>query len=319
MYDITALGECLIDFAPEGTNSRGMALFSRNPGGAPANVLAMNALLGGRTAFLGKVGRDAFGDFLQNTLEGAGIDCAGLCRDDEIPTTLAFVQLDEKGERSFSFYRNPGADLMLRPEDLRKDRLETCRVFHCGSVSLTGEPCRTACFAALAAAKRAGALVSYDPNYRPLLWQDEETACREMKKTLAQADLVKVSREEMTLLTGKTGLADGAQELKKAGPLAVVITCGEEGAFFSAPAGEDMVPGFPVSAVDSTGAGDAFWGALLSKIPGRGREALERLTPADWKEAVRFANGAGALTVTKKGAIPAMPDKKTLEEFLRTH
>ena len=317
MYDLTAVGECLIDFAPEGVNPQGMALFSRNPGGAPANALAMNARLGGRTAFLGKVGRDAFGDFLQKSLEKAGIDCTGLCRDEKIPTTLAFVQLDEKGDRTFSFYRDPGADLMLRPEDLRTDLLENCRIFHYGSVSLTGEPGREATWAAVRTAGQAGALLSCDPNYRPLLWKDEETALREMKKAVSLADIVKVSREEMTLLTGETDLKAGAERLKQTGPLTVVVTCDAEGAFFDAPAGRGMVPGFSVKAVDSTGAGDAFWGALLSRIPGRGRNTLEAMTLADWKEAVRFANGAGALTVTKKGAIPAMPDRETLEEFLR--
>ena len=263
------------------------------------------------------MGRDAFGDFLQHSLEKAGIDCTGLCRDSRVPTTLAFVQLDEQGERKFSFYRDPGADVMLRPEELRTDLLENCRIFHYGSVSLTGDPSREATYAAVRAAGRAGALLSCDPNYRPLLWKDEETAVREMKKAVSMADIVKVSQEEMTLLTGETDLKAGAEQIKQTGPLAVVVTCDSRGAYFDAPAGCGMVPGFSVKAVDATGAGDAFWGALLSKIPGRGRETLRTMTLTDWKEAVRFANGAGALTVTKKGAIPAMPDRETLEEFLK--
>ena len=286
MYDIVALGESLIDFTPAGINEMGMPLFSQNPGGAPANVLAMASKLGRSTAFVGKVGRDAFGRFLQEHMEKAGIDCSALRRDDRVPTTLAFVQLDEYGDRSFSFYRDPGADVMLRPEEVDDTLLEGCRIFHFGSVSLTKEPCRA-----------AGALISYDPNYRPFLWPSVEAARRALCAALELTDILKVSEEEMCLLTGESTLPGGAEKLQAMGPFAVFITRGKEGAYFRAPSGEGALPAFPVNAVDTTGAGDAFWGALLAQIPGRGRTALEALT----------------LTTTAKGAIPAMPDSAAIQ------
>ncbi|MEI3014201.1 MAG: carbohydrate kinase [Ruthenibacterium lactatiformans] len=176
MFDIVALGESLIDFTPSGENSQGMALFARNPGGAPANVLAMAAKLGGKTAFIGKVGDDAFGAFLKKTMEDAGVDVRGLRMTREYPTTLAFVQLTPEGNRSFTFYRKPGADVMLAPAEVDRALLRDCRIFHFGSVSLTDEPCRTATLEAAREAKAAGAMISYDPNYRPFLWDSAERA-----------------------------------------------------------------------------------------------------------------------------------------------
>ena len=193
MYDIVALGESLIDFTPAGINEMGMPLFSQNPGGAPANVLAMASKLGRSTAFVGKVGRDAFGRFLQEHMEKAGIDCSALRRDDRVPTTLAFVQLDEYGDRSFSFYRDPGADVMLRPEEVDDTLLEGCRIFHFGSVSLTKEPCRGTTLWAARRAREAGALISYDPNYRPFLWPSVEAARRALCAALELTDILKVS------------------------------------------------------------------------------------------------------------------------------
>ena len=214
MYDIVALGESLIDFTPAGINEMGMPLFSQNPGGAPANVLAMASKLGRSTAFVGKVGRDAFGRFLQEHMEKAGIDCSALRRDDRVPTTLAFVQLDEYGDRSFSFYRDPGADVMLRPEEVDDTLLEGCRIFHFGSVSLTKEPCRGTTLWAARRARAAGALISYDPNYRPFLWPSVEAARRALCAALELTDILKVSEEEMCLLTGESTLPGGAEKLQ---------------------------------------------------------------------------------------------------------
>ena len=176
MSDITAIGELLIDFTPSGKNERGVQLFAENPGGAPANVLAMAARLGGKTAFIGKVGRDAFGDFLCGVLIQNGIDGSGLVADGSVPTTLAFVQLDENGDRSFTFYRNPGADRMLSAQEIKLTLIVDCRVFHFGSVSLTHEPRRSATLYAAQYAKEQGKLVSFDPNYRAMLWDSEEEA-----------------------------------------------------------------------------------------------------------------------------------------------
>ena len=238
MYDIVALGESLIDFTPAGINEMGMPLFSQNPGGAPANVLAMASKLGRSTAFVGKVGRDAFGRFLQEHMEKAGIDCSALRRDDRVPTTLAFVQLDEYGDRSFSFYRDPGADVMLRPEEVDDTLLEGCRIFHFGSVSLTKEPCRGTTLWAARRAREAGALISYDPNYRPFLWPSVEAARRALCAALELTDILKVSEEEMCLLTGESTLPGGAEKLQAMGPSAVFITRGKEGAYFRTPSGE---------------------------------------------------------------------------------
>ena len=313
MYDIVALGESLIDFTPAGINEMGMPLFSQNPGGAPANVLAMASKLGRSTAFVGKVGRDAFGRFLQEHMEKAGIDCSALRRDDRVPTTLAFVQLDEYGDRSFSFYRDPGADVMLRPEEVDDTLLEGCRIFHFGSFSLTKERCRGTTLWAARRAREAGALISYDPNYRPFLWPSVEAARRALCAALELTDILKVSEEEMCLLTGESTLPSGAEKLQAMGPSAVFITRGKEGAYFRTPSGEGALPAFPVNAVDTTGAGDAFWGALLAQIPGRGRTALEALTLEEWVSATRVANAAGGLTTTAKGAIPAMPDSAAIQ------
>lgn len=317
MYDVVALGESLIDFTPSGRNELGLPLFSQNPGGAPANVLAMNARLGGQTAFIGKVGQDDFGLFLQRNMEQAGIDCCGLRKDIHVPTTLAFVHLDGNGDRSFTFYRDPGADLMLHQEEVPEALLTCCRIFHFGSVSLTGEPCRSTTIWAAQQARDAGALISYDPNYRSFLWENEEAAKKVMLDALPLADLLKVSEEEMVLLTRETELAQGTARLLTMGPAAVFVTRGEKGVYFQTPAGSGCVAAYEVQAVDTTGAGDAFLGALLAQIKGRGREALTAMTLSEWELAARIANAAGGLTTTLKGAIPAMPSAEKLREYVR--
>lgn len=313
MYDVVALGESLIDFTPAGTNEQGLPLFSQNPGGAPANVLAMNAKLGGSTAFIGKVGQDDFGRFLKSTMERAGINCRGLCRDPKIPTTLAFVQLDEYGDRSFTFYRKPGADLLLCPEELPRELLTDCRVFHFGSVSLTGNPSRQATRQAAKTAKAAGALLSFDPNYRPLLWESEEEARTEILRAVQLADLLKVSGEELLLLTGTDDLNAGAAQLAALGPTAVLVTLGPDGAFFLTPAGSGLLPAYDLETADTNGAGDAFVGALLACLAAYGENALHTMTKQNWSAAVAFANAAGSLTTTAKGAIPAMPNREQIE------
>jgi fructokinase len=326
-FDVTALGELLIDFTPDGTNSRGIALYARNPGGAPANVLAMITKLGGRTAFIGKVGKDAFGDYLRETLVSAGIDVSGLMTDREYPTTLAFVNLDKNGDRSFSFYRKPGADLLLTPEEIKKDLIDEARIFHFGSVSLSGEPCRQTVHEAVAYARTKGKIVSFDPNYRPLLWDSEESARREILRLVPQADILKVSEEEMLLLTGlPPAKADdrdarlalfekGAAALSAMGPVTVLVSLGADGAFYRCPKGSGHLATYDVKTVDTTGAGDAFLGAILWKLREKSREDLRQMEPAELAAITDFGNAAGSLTTMVKGAIPALPEAAAIEAF----
>lgn len=309
MIDILALGEILIDFTPSGENRQGIALFARNPGGAPANVLAMNAKLGGSSAFIGKVGKDAFGAYLRSTLVDSGINDSGLVTDDAIPTTLAFVQLDEKGDRSFSFYRKPSADMMLTSAEIRWELIDQCRVFHFGSVSLTDEPCRAATFEAAAYARQQGKRVSFDPNYRPFLWKSEADAREQMLKSIAMADILKVSEEELTLITGQTDFESGAQQLLKMGPSLVLVSLGAKGAYYRNRSCTGLLPTYDVKTIDTTGAGDAFVGAILWQLKERTPEELRSMELA---EVVDFANAAGSLTTTRGGAIPALP---TLQEI----
>lgn len=312
MWDVTALGEVLIDFTPEGKNRQEAALFACNPGGAPANVLAMCARLGGRAALIGKVGADSFGDLLRRTLRENGVDVGGLVTDSRIPTTLAFVHLDEGGERSFTFYRKPGADLMLTFEEVDRERIDGCRIFHFGSVSLTGEPARTAAWKAAARAKAQGKQISFDPNYRPFLWENREEAKAQIQKGIALADLVKVSEEELFLAAGTDDWRLGSKYLLEQGPSLVLVSLGEKGAFYRNRAGFGLVPAWPVKTTDTTGAGDAFWGAMLWQLRKMTAEEAGALPPETLEEMVAFANAAGGLTTEKKGAIPALPSKEEI-------
>lgn len=313
MFDVVAVGELLIDFTPAGSDQDGSVLFGQHPGGAPANVLAAVSRLGGKTSFIGKVGTDAFGTFLRGSLEEAGIDTAGLSEDREIPTTLAFVHLDSHGDRSFSFYRHPGADLMLRPSDIPQNLVRECRILHFGSVSLTGEPSAEATLSAVRAAKEAGCIISYDPNYRPLLWNDEKTAKSKMLSGLDFADIVKVSKEEMLLLTGKADLAEGAEEIARHGASLVLVSLGPEGAFYRLDGRCGKFRTYDTKTVDTTGAGDAFLGAVLYRLKSKTLQDVKNISDIEIEDIVSFANAAGALATTKKGAIPAMPGQEEIE------
>lgn len=309
MIDIVSLGEILIDFTPSGHNERGIPLFAQNPGGAPANVLAMAAKLGGKTAFIGKVGNDSFGNFLKHTLEVHAIGTEGLVKDPTVPTTLAFVHLNEGGDRSFTFYRKPGADTCLTAGDVNRDLLDACRIFHFGSLSLTDEPCRTATLAAVTYVRAQGKTVSFDPNYRPGLWESQQIAREQMLRCVAMADILKVSEEEMELLTGETDPQLGSDRLLAIGPRAVFVTLGAKGAYYRNRAGHGAVPTYPVKVVDTTGAGDTFMGSVLWQLM---THSLDEIATMDLRETVSFANAAGSLTTTRSGAIPAMP---TYEEI----
>ena len=317
MFDITAVGELLIDFTPSGTNEYGNLLFARNPGGAPANVLAAASKIGAKTAFIGKVGKDGFGTFLKDTLHSIGISTESLLISETVNTTLAFVQLDEKGDRSFSFYRHPGADLMLEPADIKESLIAESHILHFGSVSLTDDPSRSATFHAVQLAKQNRCIISYDPNYRPMIWDSVENAKVQMQKGLAYADIIKVSEEEMTLLTGEQDLIKGSLLLAKEGAALVLVSMGEKGAFYRRGDICGMRPAFNVHTIDTNGAGDAFLGAVLFKMCKRQLSDIRNMQKERLDEIVAFANAAGALTTTKHGAIPALPDLEEIERCIK--
>ncbi len=306
-FDVVALGELLIDFTQNGVSGQGNPLFEANPGGAPANVLAMLCKLGRRCAFLGKVGADGFGDQLSATLTQAGIDLRGLRRDAEEHTTLAIVHTLPGGDRDFSFYRKPGADMMLCPDELDREALTACRVFHFGSLSLTDEPCRTATQTALAIARQSGALISFDPNLRPPLWPDLEAAREQIEWGIARSDVLKLADNELEFLTGEADLARGADYLRARFPNLRLMNVTLDAAGSRAYCGDAFaaVPGFHLGGViETTGAGDTFCACVLNYVLDHGPDGLGE---ADLREMLRFANAAAYLVTTKRGAIRSMP------------
>lgn len=307
MYDITALGELLIDFTPSGSKERERVLFEQNPGGAPANVLAALSKLQKKTAFIGKVGKDQFGFFLKSILDEINVDTSGLVFTENANTTLAFVHLDGKGDRTFSFYRSPGADTTLSIDDVDFGLIKNSKIFHFGSLSMTHNPAAETTLAAVAFAKENGALISFDPNLRESLWDSLDHAKEMMYKGLVFSDVVKISEEELTFLTGVSDLDEGTRILCTTYHVPLMfITLGENGSFFRLGEKTGHVPGFIVDVQDTTGAGDGFLGGVLYKI--LQKECLiDSLTYEDLVEIASFANAVGALATTKKGAIGSMP------------
>lgn len=310
MKDIVAVGEVLIDLTQRGVDELGIPQFSANPGGAPANLAVAAARLGAKTAFVGKVGRDGFGKYLRSVLEENQVDTTGMLTDDREHTTLAVVSVDETGERSFSFYRDPSADVNLHAQEIPAALLKDTRVLHFGSVSLTAEPARSATLYAAKTARENGCLVSYDPNYRASLWSDEETAVAQMKAALPLCDILKISDEELPLLTGTDDPVEGSRLLAENGIRLIFITLGANGAFFRLGGETGSVPGIAVKVGDTNGAGDTFFGAALSKLV---REELDKLTLERLTEIAAFANKAAAITTSRHGAIPAMPTLAEVE------
>ncbi len=320
MYDVTALGELLIDFTPSGVSASGQNLFEQNPGGAPANVLAALNNCGLKTAFIGKIGDDMHGLFLKETLENAGIDCAGLMVDPDVFTTLAFVGLNDKGERSFSFARKPGADTMLRPEEVKEDIVKNSKVFHVGSLSLTNEPSRQATLHALKMAKDAGVTISYDPNYRAPLWNTKEEAMEQMRSVVSYVDVMKISDEETALLTPEAEPEKAAAWLVEQGVPLVAVTLGAEGAYVctkeNGTIAGSKVAGFKSQVVDTTGAGDSFWGGFLYKLVESGKKPVD-VTLAEAEEFAQFGNAVASLCVEKRGGIPAIPKLQDVLDRLK--
>ena len=312
MVDIVALGELLIDFTESGTSSSGMKLFERNPGGAVANVLAAVSRLGGSTAFLGKVGDDMHGRFLKKTLKDAGIDVTGLVMTPDFFTTLAFVSISGIGERTFSFARKPGADTQLRTDEVNEALVRNAKVLHVGSLSLTDEPARSATLYAIAIAKEAGAVVSYDPNYRASLWKDEQTAKERMRELLPLVDIIKLSEEETVLLTDYPDAESAGKYLNKLGIPCVAVTLGNRGVLICIRSEAAVVEGYPLPAVDTTGAGDAFLGGFLYRMLLLDKRP-HTLTLPEAKDCANWGNATASCCVQKRGAIPAMP---TLTELL---
>ena len=314
--DVTALGELLIDFTENGVSSQGNALLEANPGGAPCNVLAMLGKLGKKTAFIGKVGNDQFGNMLRNTIESVGIDAEGLVIDDKVHTTLAFVHTYPDGDRDFSFYRNPGADMMLKKEEVDEELIRSAKIFHFGTLSSTHEGVREATRYAIDVAKEAGCIVSFDPNLRPPLWKSLDDAKAEIEYGLSKCDILKISDNEVEFLFGTTDYDEGARLISEKYQIPLVlITLGKDGSRAYYKDFRVEVPGFVQEhTIETTGAGDTFCANSLDYILEHG---MEDLTEEDLKELLTFANAAASLITTKKGALRVMPTREEIQEFMQ--
>ncbi len=315
LYDVTALGELLIDFTENGNSSQGNPTFEANPGGAPCNVLAMLNRLGKKTAFIGKVGNDMFGKQLKNAVEECGIDTRNLVMDNEIHTTLAFVHTYPDGDRDFSFYRNPGADMMLTKDEVDAELIRNSRIFHFGTLSSTHEGVREATRYALDVAKEAGCIITFDPNLRPPLWKDLNDARKEIEYGMERCDVLKISDNEVEFLFDTTDYDKGAAliEEKYHIPL-VLITLGKNGsrAYYHGQKAE-AAPFLQEHTIETTGAGDTFCASALNYVLEHG---LENLDTENLQELLTFANAAASLITTKKGALRVMPTREEVEAFI---
>lgn len=307
-HDVVALGELLIDFTCVSADADGYPTMAAHPGGAPANFLAAVTKFGGKTALLGKVGADTFGRLLTGTLEKAGIETRGIIASNDVFTTLAFVTLDEHGDREFAFSRKPGADTQLRFNELELPLIDDAKAFHFGTLSLTDEPARATTYRAVAYAKERGKLITFDPNLRKPLWKDLDTAKEQMLWGLSQADVVKISDEEIEFLFGLNPQEGARKILNDYGVKLVFATCGADGCWFenqNACGHVDSLKGIKV--VDTTGAGDIFGGSAVWKVLQTGKRP-EELNEAELREAVRFACTAAGLSTTKPGGISSVPE-----------
>lgn len=315
-YDVVALGELLIDFTDNGLSGQGNPVFEANPGGAPCNVLAMLRKLDKNVAFIGKVGCDGFGKQLAQVLKETDICTEGLCWDEYVHTTLAVVHTLPGGDRDFSFYRNPGADMMLTKEDLPLELIRDCRVFHFGTLSMTHEGVREATLTAIQTAKENGALISFDPNLRPPLWESLEDAEEQIHVGLGLCDILKIADNEIEFMTGETDFDKGAAILQKRYPNIKIlnVTAGAEGSYSYSCGHKVFVPSFKLGGtIETTGAGDTFCASVLGFVLENG---VENLTEQQLTEMLRFANAAAYLVTTKKGAIRSMPEKEAVEMIL---
>ena len=314
-YDVIALGELLIDFTMNGQSEQGNNMFEACPGGAPCNVLALLNKMGKKTAFIGKVGKDQFGALLRDTITEAGIDASNLMVDENVNTTLAFVHTFPDGDREFSFYRNPGADMMLTADEVNPEVVKDTKVFHFGTLSITHEGAREATKKAVETAKANGCLVSFDPNLRPPLWSSLDLAKEQMEYGFGKCDILKISDNEIQFVSGKEDYDEGIAYLQETYNIPLILlTMGKDGsrAYY-----KDMRverPGFSVKAIETTGAGDTFCGSSLNYLVDHD---FENLTEEQLGEMLTFANAAAALVTTKKGAIKAMPVKEEVLELIQ--
>lgn len=316
-FDVAALGELLIDFTMNGTSPQGNPLFEANPGGAPCNVLSMLQRLGKRTAFIGKVGEDAFGKMLCDEAAGQGIDMRNLVMDKEVPTTLAFVHTAADGDRSFSFYRSPGADMMLREEEVDISILQDTKIFHFGSLSMTDMEVEKATKMAVQTAKEAGALISFDPNLRPPLWKSLDTAKEKIAYGISQCHILKISDDEIEFFTGTRDIDEGAAKIQKEfnTPL-ICATMGKLGsrAYYNSELRVECEPFLCKDTIETTGAGDTFMACVLNMVLEHG---LDKLDSSKLYEMLEFANAAASIITTKKGALKVMPSKNDVLNLIQ--
>lgn len=315
LYDVTALGELLIDFTENGTSSQGNPLMEANPGGAPCNVLAMLERLGKKTAFIGKVGKDMFGEQLKAAVEEVGIDTRNLIMDETVHTTLAFVHTYPDGDRDFSFYRDPGADIMLTKDEVQKDLIENSRIFHFGTLSSTHEGVREATRHAIDLAKEAGCIVTFDPNLRPPLWKSLEDARKEIEYGMTKCDVLKISDNEVEFLFGTSDYDKGAALIREKYHIPLVlITMGKEGSrAYYKDLRVEAAPFLQENTIETTGAGDTFCASSLNYVLEHG---LEDLTEDNLMELLTFANAAASLITTRKGALRVMPSRQEVLDFI---
>lgn len=314
-YDVIALGELLIDFTMNGQSEQGNNMFEACPGGAPCNVLALLNKMGKKTAFIGKVGKDQFGALLRDTITEAGIDASNLMVDENVNTTLAFVHTFPDGDREFSFYRNPGADMMLTADEVNPEVVKDTKVFHFGTLSMTHEGVREATKKAVETAKANGCLVSFDPNLRPPLWSSLDLAKEQMEYGFGKCDILKISDNEIQFVSSKEDYDEGIAYLQETYNIPLILlTMGKDGsrAYYKGMRVER--PGFSVKAIETTGAGDTFCGSSLNYLVDHD---FENLTEEQLGEMLTFANAAAALVTTKKGAIKAMPVKEEVLELIQ--
>lgn len=313
-FDVIALGELLIDFTENGYSVQGNRIFEANPGGAPGNVLAMLQKLGRRTAFIGKVGDDMFGKELRKVLTELGIDDSHLYTDPEVPTTLAFVHTGENGERDFSFYRNPGADMCLNEDDIDPQFLKQAKVFHFGTLSMTGENCRRATQKAVKAAKKENLLISFDPNYRKPLWSSEADAKRQMIYGLGQCDILKISDNELQMVTGIADYKAAVRFLCQEYHISIIfLTLGAEGSMVYYKDQFISRNGFSCDSIETTGAGDTFYGTALHFLL---ELDIEQISPEQWEVLLTKANAAAGLITMRRGALKVMPTQEEIMNFI---
>ena len=317
-FDVVALGELLVDFTENGISEQGNPLLEANPGGAPCNVLSMLQNLGKKTAFIGKVGADAFGQMLIQAVRAQGINTDNLLTDDVVNTTLAFVHTDREGDRSFSFYRNPGADMMLRWDEVHQEMLGDTRIFHFGTLSMTDRQIGNVTKKAVERAKSEGALISFDPNLRPPLWKSLEDAKDKMWYGIGQCDILKISDDEIYFLTGTQDINRGIEIiLSRSNPRLVCATMGKNGskAFCN---GKSVFcePFLRNDTIETTGAGDTFMACVLNTVLEKG---LEALSEKELLEMLRFANAASSIITTRKGALKVMPGKNEVLETIEKY